>query len=255
MNAGIRFQAIVLIAFAWGLSPICAEPDHLEPIDPYDRFGDGYHKLVSDTLLGHRQLECWMVCRPSFRPEYAVMLHREEIDDINSDPFSQGQKYHWYLETAQATHQIWHWKELPKGKLQLDLLKNVKVERKKIEVTEAFGQAILQSWTAALRLTRYAGESNQGFDGENYDFSSQSYQGTTWSPTSGIPADLVKLASQLQTLVNSDSERRSTLQKEAFESARKLLDHAQWEGQKLSTIERMLNAGRLQFPPPPPSSR
>jgi len=228
MNLGSRYYAVVLLALTWGFSPLWAEPNHLEPIEPYR---NDYHQLVFNLLVGTREPECWMVCRPSFRPEYVVMLRKEELDAGKPDPFAGHAKFRWFLDTATAAQQIWHWKTFPNGKMELDLLRNVKVNRTTLEVTEAFGQGILNAWTAALQLTRYADEPNSGLDGVVYDFHSQSYYGTTWSPEKGIPADMVKLADLLYTLVHSESAKRLTLVEEGTDLARKILE-ASTEGRK-----------------------
>jgi len=245
---------MVLLAFVWVSSPLYAGPNHLEPIEPYSRFGDGYNKLVLDILVGSRQVDCWAVSRPSFRPELALMLDRELIDSKPNSP-TQKPKFRWYLETAVSAVEIWRWKDEIKGKPKSDLLKEAKVKRKRIEVTEELGETVAKSWDAALRLTRYPEQPTYGSDGTTYDFYSRGFYGTTWSPSSGIPADLVALTDQLQSLVNSGSETQPTIEKEALEAARKLLDNAQREHEKISAIERTLNAGHLQIPPSPPSSR
>lgn len=215
-------------------------PNHLEPIAPYDHFGDDYYQIVFRALIGRGNFDCWMICRPSFQPEYAVALKEEVSKIVNAnpkDPFTARIEYDVVLEVAVATKQIWHYEQPEGGKLQLDLLKNVKIDRKKIGVTKDFRDAITEAWRAVLRLTRYAEEDSTGLDGTVYDFfCTGNFFGTTWTPEvtkAPLPSELVKLAKELRAIVESAPEKRQALQDEALKHAAKMKAAAEEEYKKL----------------------
>lgn len=217
-----------------GMMTVNADPNHLEPISPYSDDSDGYYKAVFDVLVGHGRPECWMICRPSFKPEFAIILHKVQANPDKEDPFALNSTWTWMLESVTVEHQIWKYNEEPGGKLTLDLRKSIVPIRRSVEVSSDFGEAILRSWRAVLRLTRYSEDPDQGLDGVDYDFQAGGYFGTTWLPKDGLPAELVKAAVEMKVLVESAPERRLELLSKSAETARKLEAAAEEQHIKLN---------------------
>jgi hypothetical protein len=191
-----------------------ANPDHLEPISPYDPIG--YGQMVFNTLVGKRPAVLWTMCMPSIHPEWAVIL-RSESDGPKSEtsPSSKSdalanpdEKQKWVLESAVAAQQV------------SNLRKNGKVERKRMEIDGAAAEALQEAWTAVTRQTRYA-EGNAGeFDGVTYQFYSSGQFGETWSPATGLPAALVELSARLLKCIQSPAESRDALLEAAIAMAK-----------------------------------
>ena len=195
-------------------------PDHLEPISPYDPIG--HSQMVFDALVGRRPAELWMMCLPTIRREWAVIL-RSESEHPKSDPASGSKEdalsnpnatRKWTLEIAVAAQPL------------SELHKNGKVERKKMEIDEAKAKTLQEAWTAVTRETRYAEGNSGGFDGVTYQFYSSGQFGETWSPATGSPAALVELGERLMKCVGSPPENRDALFEEAIGMAKDIKIHA-----------------------------
>lgn len=201
-----------------------ANPNHLEPIAAYDP--DGYDQAVFNALIGKQRPVLWMVCKPRFRPEYAVILRTEPLNPTAQSPSLWDQTRKWTLEVATATQPIWHWKDYSldyHGPLELDLRRNVKVDRKMLEIDRSFAQEIGKAWEGVIRKTRYAEKRWRGFDGVTYQFYyDYGYFGETWSPDTGVPAALVDLAEHLKNVVESGAGKRKALLAEALRKAKNL---------------------------------
>jgi hypothetical protein len=61
-----------------------SSPNHLVPIPAYDQ--DGYDQAVFHALIGGGLPKLWMVCKPSFSPEYAVILRAEPLNPKHTLP-------------------------------------------------------------------------------------------------------------------------------------------------------------------------
>ncbi|MBI5397821.1 MAG: hypothetical protein HZA91_21180 [Verrucomicrobia bacterium] len=201
-------------------------PNHLEPVRAYDPLLDGYTQTVFASLIGKTFPELWMVCTPSFSREYAVILRSEPVNSQADNPGGSTDRRKWTLELATAAEQIWHHKEYPKGykgPMELDHRKDVRVDRKRIEIDQSLAQELKKCWMAALRKTRYPDKDYRGADGATYQFYCDfDYFGETWSPTTGVPANLVALADRLGKLVRSAPNEREALIKDCAMRARQL---------------------------------
>jgi hypothetical protein len=203
-----------------------ANPDHLEPISPYDPIG--YGQTVFNALIGKRPAELWMMCMPTVHPEWAVILRSESehskseaSPDSKEDALSNpDEKRKWVLEIAVAAQQV------------SDLRKNGKVERKRMELDEAAAKALQEAWTAVTGQTRYARGNTGGFDGVTYQFYSSGQFGETWSPATGLPAVLVELGARLLKCVASPAEKRGALLEEALGMAKDIKNRADSTGGK-----------------------
>jgi len=197
-----------------------ANPDHLEPISPYDAVG--YGQTVFNILVGKRPAKLWMMCMPSIHPEWAVILRSEaENPKSETSPGSKAEalsnpdeKQKWVLEIAITAQPV------------SDLRKNGKVERKRMEIDEAAAKTLEDAWTAVTRQTRYAAGNLGGFDGVTYQFYSNGEFGETWSPPTGLPAALVELGAHLRKYAESPAETRNSVLKEAMGMAKDIKNRA-----------------------------
>jgi hypothetical protein len=215
---------VFLICALNGAAAEPRNPNHLEPVgDPKILWG--YDQVVFDILVGKPAPELCMVCVPSFHPEYALILRLAPLRARRSNGPSPGNSNQWILESATATKQIWHFKENApnySGKIELDLRKDVAVERNRIAIDESLAVELKRAWQAALRLTRPAEEQYAGADGVTYRFYSGGSSGEIWTPEIGIPADLANLSEQLIKLTSTPPENRQVLFKKCAALAKKI---------------------------------
>ena len=171
-----------------------ANQNHLLPVPAYDSYG--YTQAVFESLIGDTQAEFWMVVRPSFSLEYAVILHQYE--DV------------WRLEKVTAKDKIWAWKDIGEGRSVLDIKSTKDVTREYIAVNKHDLGKIILAWKSVLKTTRYSESELSGRDGTTYQFySHHQLFGQTWSPSEGLPLMLVNLGNALKELVTlNESERQ-----------------------------------------------
>ena len=216
-------QAIIIFIFtAAGCLGQVTNPNHLEPITPFD--SDGYYQAVFDSLIGKEPSVLWMICEPSFKPEFAVVLRKVPAKTASTTPVGSEKKQEWYLEEVSAARQIWHYKEYPAnytGTIELDLLKNVKVDRKRLKIDESVADTLEEAWTSVTRKTRPNNGNYLGTDGVTYLFYSDGHYGGTWCPEVGLPAALVDLSNCLIKLLNSAGDRDALL-REALAKAKQI---------------------------------
>jgi hypothetical protein len=219
------------------------EPNHLEPVEPFD--DTGYSQLVFETLVGKTEPTTayviwtsadpaekkpdidpplqppisarpvlWMICKPSFSPESAVILYDEVQGPADGSFADPSAKHRWLLVTVTATQPIWHWEEHPAnytGPVKLDLRRDVKLDRKIAEIEEASAKALEEAWAAVTRQTRYPEKADGGLDGVTYQFYAGGCYGETWSPEQGLPAAIVHSAEELAKIVKSAPPERPKL--------------------------------------------
>lgn len=194
-------------------------PNHLEPIPAYDP--NGYDQAVYRSLLGVEASDAWMIGKPSFSPEYAVILrHSRKVDD----PFDvKIESQRWVLEYVEAKKQIWQWKELDGGRLvegrrsfegkdlELHIRVTEDLNKWSVEITPEMAEAILSAWEAVVERTRYSDDSYRGMDGITYQFYCRyGLFGEIWTPSTGVPRMLTELGHELCALVKADTRDRKT---------------------------------------------
>ncbi len=150
--------------------------------------------------------ELWMVVKPSFLPEFGVILRRQRDFAESDDPFSDevvAEK--WLLELVEAKEQIWKWKRLDESTMALDIRVTNELNKKSLEVTKEFAVAVCAAWESVLRKTRYPERGYRGLDGTTYQFyRSPELHGEIWSPTEGLPSMLTDLGSKLVELARAE---------------------------------------------------
>ncbi len=189
-----------------------ANSNHLEPVPAYD--SSGYNQAVFKSLIGNIRAKLWMVVRPSFSKEYAIILYEH--------------KNEWRLEKVTAKEKIWAWKKADEGRFVLDIKTTKAVDRKFTIVDKEKLHKIVLAWNSALKTTRYSENNLQGMDGTTYQFYSH-YQtfGQTWSPTEGLPLFLVNLGKKLEEIVTIDKTEREKALKKATDIAIKIIEITQ----------------------------
>jgi len=222
-------------------------PNHLEPIPAYDP--DGYNQAVFKSLIGEDAGELWMISKPSFSTEYAVIL-RHVVIYVNPDDVvdRKVETEKWMVEYVEPKKQIWRWKEIEGGKSVLDIHVTKEVTRRQVEVSKEFSSTMSDAWTSVLRKTRYADTGYQGFDGATFQFYCHYHLfGEIWSPNSGLPAMLTELGEKLAEVAKAEVQDRSKLIAECTALAMKIKAEDQKPPQKDGDSLRSVPSGN-NFP-------
>lgn len=211
-----------------------SNPNHLEPVPAYEP--DGYDHAVFRSLIGEDPGELWMIGKPSFAPEYAVIL-RHEVTYANAEkPVERTiASEKWVVERVEAKKQIWRWKDLGGGRLGLDIQVMKDVIRERSEVTQEFASKMISAWKSVLRRTRYTNGEYRGLDGTTFTFYCRyDFFGEVWSPRTGLPNMLTELGHRLADVAKAGDEARPKLVSECVELATQITA----EAQKLESEER-----------------
>ncbi len=199
-----------------------SNPNHLEPMPAYDP--DGYDQAVFRSLVGDDLGELWMIVKPSFNPEYAVIV-RHEIEYAKSDdPFDRRiESEKWVVERAEAKKQIWQWKDIGGGRSVLDIKVTKDVIRSRVEITKEFASQMFSAWQSVLRSTRYPDEDYRGLDGATFQFyCHHNLFGEVWTPRTGLPRMLTDLGFQLAEVATATDEGRPDSIAKCVEIAKKI---------------------------------
>jgi hypothetical protein len=210
-----------------------SQPEPGEPrgdLEPVDGFLDleGYHQLVQEMLLGATGGDYWMVCRPSFGPEYAVLLDCSQPEAGANASLNEAST--WFIEIAKADRHIG-----VEGHRAV-------VTHRRLAIEPATGEALAEAWLAVVRRTRYAkpqyftsdnGERVEPIhittDGESYEFKAGRFRGRTHSPRPGLAADLAMLGDMLERCVSAPQPELPAALAECVELAKKLKESAERE--------------------------
>lgn len=199
-----------------------SNPNHLEPLPAYAP--DGYDQAVFQSLIGKDPGELWMIGKPSFGPEYAVVLRHELTYSNPEEPFDRTIALEkWMIERVEAKRQIWRWRQLCGGRMELDIHATKDVIRQRSEVTKDFASQMLLAWESVLRKTRYPDEDYRGLDGTTFQFYCRhNFFGEVWTPRTGLPNMLTELGHRLADVVKASDEARPKLVAECVEIAKKI---------------------------------
>ena len=137
-----------------------AGPQYLQPVPPYP---DEYRQIVFNSLIKEAQPVLWMLVRPSFSPEYAMVI-TESPNNIVGKPKTY--RVRWSI----AKEKIWRWKRVPgTNQNRLDLIKRPRLEEKTIEIPASTVDEIQKAWRYVINETRYT-DASPGMDGTAYEF-------------------------------------------------------------------------------------
>jgi len=197
-------------------------PNHLEPVPAYDT--DGYDQAVFRSLIGDRPGELWMIGKPSFKPEYAVILRNHIEYEEGGDPLDRKKKSEkWIIEYVETKKKIWQWQEIDKRHMKLDIHVTKDVKRKGVEVTDSFAEVLKKTWLNVLEQTKYTKMPYRGLDGATFQFYCHyNLFGEIWTPRSGIPSMITDLGHKLVKLANSNLSERESLIAECVSLAKKI---------------------------------
>jgi len=229
-----------------------ANPNHLEPIPPYhpldvDDIIHSYSQAVFTSLIGKGwRPSLWMIERPSFSREYAVILWCTiEYDPNDTRPLWRREikRKQWVVEHVTPKEKIWKFRRARRGSEVPDIKPTKDVERHRVAVTEDFAKAVQEAWLNTLQLTRYAEDTGHGLDGTTLQFCYEDLFGQAWSPQAGLPAMLADLGRKLSTLALSDEKSREPLLAEADSLARKVAKEA--EAEQIRLFGKKISLGTL----------
>lgn len=198
-------------------------PDHLLPIPAYHPFG--YDLAVFQSLVGYQSAELWMIGRPSFGPEYAVILRCIQKFADSENIFNRKvESEKWVVEYVEAKKQIWRFKDREEGGMELDIKVTKELNRNSIEVSNGFADAMHSAWESVLKRTRYPDADYKGLDGITYQFYCRDELfGEIWSPHTGTPRMIADLGHKLGEAAKADKKVQAKLLKECLKLAEGLL--------------------------------
>lgn len=200
---------IILFGLLFCIPNLNAQNDNLEPVesifDDYD-FQFEYYSLVRKVLMNGMSdyPEVRFLIIPSFSVEEVVAIEKEK------------QKY--FIVHHKMTKSIWY---TEKNK------ENIKVNKKKVEISESDMKLYKELFKKAIAHRKYPDKELMGPDGVNYYFSVADRPlktGTVWSPKSGSKMDrLKKIGYSLISLANDTNEGETVeLKTELIERIKKL---------------------------------
>lgn len=202
-------------------------PNHLEPLPAYDP--DGYNQAVFQSLIGDDPGELWMVAMPSFGPEYAVVLRHVVTYSNPEKPSARTiTSEEWIIERVEAKKQIWRWKEIDGGRMELDIHATKDVIRQHSVVSKEFASQMFSAWESVLRRTRYTDQDYRALDGVIFQFyCHHNFFGEVWTPRTGIPSMLTELGLRLADVAKAGGEICPKLAAECIEIAKNIATETQ----------------------------
>jgi hypothetical protein len=229
MNTRRRILIVSSVFLPLLIQKAHANPNHLEPIPPYDSLDVdgttlGYRQVVFTSRIGKGWLPpLWMIERPSFSREYAVVVWCSSEHDPNDTHPREVERKQWVVEYVVPKERIWRFRTVGRGRvlpairptrdaerprvpITPDIRPTKDVERHRVPITEDFAKALQEAWLSTLQLTRYAENGRHGLDGTTLEFCCGDLFGQTWSPETGLPAMLADLGRKLATLAQSNEE-------------------------------------------------
>lgn len=201
------------------------QPNHLVPIPAYDR--DGYNQAVFQSLIGQKRSELWMITKPSFMPERAVILRHilSATDDPFADKFKSGK---WFVEWVEAKKQIWQWKKLDGGRMQFHIAETDDLNKSSVEVSHEFAASMIDAWRSVLIQTRYLKGDYRGLDGTTFQFCCDyDFFGEIWSPQTGLPKLITELGIELGELAKAKPESREEHMNQCLKLAKSIRTQSQ----------------------------
>lgn len=194
--------------------------DRLEPVPAYDRLG--YSQTVFQVLVREQMPELWMIVKPSFSPEYAVVLGRVWSEEIPR------KLIRYELRWVRAKKPIWHQERIGNtNSFRVAPLKDPGIEERTVEFPPEATSQISKAWSRIIRESRYPSSLHAGVDGVTYEFYAHyNLFGTTWGPQSGAPAMMVELGEALIDYVQANPINRDKALQLCIEKAKQLQEYS-----------------------------
>ena len=215
---------------------ILAGQNHLNPVRPCT--GD-YDKAVLQSLVPENGARLWMIAKPSFRPEYAIILMKNEQWDDSDPDVENWELTNTIYSVVQviAEEKIWKSKRLADGLCVLDISSTNRVIRHQVDISKEFAKQMEAAWLCVLKQTRYPDQETIGLDGTTFQFFCHyEYFGEIWSPDSGPPAMLSDLGKELGKLAVSTNEENNELISTCYELASNIITKTKSPNQSIEAI-------------------
>lgn len=214
----MRFWGSILIAIIVGIAPLRAQ-DHLVPEDSVFTYAvNGRDILAYRVRLGKifyptiHGAEATLITVPSFHPEYAMSIARDEDKYIIR---AQRTKTNfWYHAYRMRDYDRWKQGKLDEKRYQRAKehpywglgFEDIEITHCDKELEPQLAAKVLSIWQARLLEVRHIKGHRFGLDGVRYHFSYESKAGQIWSPSSGSRMDkFVRLAENLIAYCEGDS--------------------------------------------------
>ncbi len=189
--------------------------------------------MVFDALLGEKNAECWMLVIAGHQKHYAVVLRLEREPLNEEDTVGYGKPLRWVLETASAAEPLLvsNTRLSDAKPMWWEVHRDARIDRARLEVSQAFAEAVQAAWSAAVRRTRYFHGPPSPVvvrDGNEYLFRcGAEYGETNDGVIAGVPAALVQLAGRLRELVNGTPTERSIISGDCLARAKQIVSDAE----------------------------
>ena len=208
-------------------------PDHLEPINPFDR--TGYDLAVYESLVDRDKALVWMISRPSFDIETAVAIEAnpvfaaepESTTATIPDPFGDGGGrrseiigYDYFVTATKPKRQIWRSEEISQNRVGSAFSTTNEIEKKRVGIPKSVVEVITEAWEEVLGDTRYVTENYRGLDGITFQFGTRGKAGEIWCPDGGPPLQLAELGELLLRVVEAEEVEREVILREGVDLAK-----------------------------------
>lgn len=207
----MKFRTPPVLLFGWVMltaAPAQASEEstdaapHLVPMPP---FVAEYDRVVFDLLIGARESEFWMLVKPSFAPEYSLVVSKKKFGGA-------GQVREYEVRWSQPAKSIWQLGRFSThGPVRATPRISVKVDQRKVPVpADLVDDYFAPLWRFNLNAVRIPKSGySLGFDGTTYSFfASPNQYGQIWQPRRGAPRTLAELGECLIVFVRATEAER-----------------------------------------------
>ena len=181
-----------------------SDPNHLEPVDAHS---SAYRENLAKCLLVTSSELGLMITLPSFEPESAVAIYgtgatTTSLPSLDPDPKPEDIPEDKFFVTSTKAKQ-----RIPGTVIPDDA--KIEVVRHDLQISKQLAVAIQRAWARMLLRTKYPETSYAGLDGERYEFGLfvrgiGDLKGEIWSPSKGLPAEIVALGKKLETFAEAE---------------------------------------------------
>jgi hypothetical protein len=202
-----------------------SEPENLYPQNPAYLESE---QRICDALLGDVSTSTWMVCMESMGTPWAIALLPPSDSSEENATLGAPSAEHWTLLLVGADDDL----DGPDSAAH--------VWRRLIPLDPGVASVVSSAWHEVVGRTRYQAPIRNGYnsyppfdwlgplgsDGATYLFGSDRYRGQIWSPSLGLPGDIVKLAEALAETATDDPVGAASRMQLCHDRAERLLEAA-----------------------------
>ncbi len=207
----MKFRTPPVLLCGWALltaAPLQASEEstdatpHLVPMPP---FVEEYDRVVFDLLIGARESEFWMLVKPSFSPEYSLVISKKKSGGA-------GQVREYEVRWSQPVKSIWQLGRFSSpGSVRATPRISVKIDQRKVSIpADLVDDYFAPLWRFNLNAVRTPESGySLGLDGTTYGFFARPNQyGEIWQPRRGAPRKLAELGECLIVFVRATEAER-----------------------------------------------